>query len=36
MTFSLIYKTKSMFTILIILGIWGLVIDICKNAGKDR
>lgn len=34
MTFSLIYNTKSMFAIIILLGIWGLVIDACKNAGK--
>lgn len=34
MTSSLTSKTKSMFAIIIILGIWGLVIDACKNAGK--
>lgn len=34
MTFSSIYNTKSMFAIIILLGIWGLVIDACKNAGK--
>ena len=36
MTFSLTSNTKSMFAIIIILGIWVLVFETCKNAGKDK
>lgn len=36
MTFSFTSNTKYMFTIILLLGIWGLVGDICKNAGKDK
>ena len=34
MTFGLTSNTKSMFALIILIGIWGLVIDACKNAGK--
>ena len=36
MTFSLTSNTKSMFAIIIILGIWGLVFETCKNAGREQ
>lgn len=36
MTFSFTSNKKYMFAIILLLGIWGLVIETCKNAGKDN